>query len=78
MSDATPNQKTTLFSRWFRDHPATVGETYLQHMAFALSFAFWLAVAAGAALVHALVPAMCETTASRILGRLTATMQARH
>ena len=62
----------------FTDHPATVNETYLGHMRFALGFGFWLAVAAMAAVVHALIPALCETTASRILGRLTARMQARH
>jgi hypothetical protein len=41
-------------------------------MGFALRFAFWLTVAAGAALVHAVVPAACETTASRIVARLYA------
>ena len=62
----------------FTDHPATVNETYSGHMRFALGFGFWLAVAAMAAVVHALIPALCETTANRILGRLTARMQARH
>ena len=62
----------------FTDHPATVNETYFGHMRFALGFGFWLAVAAMAAVVHALIPALFETTASRILGRLTARMQARH
>jgi hypothetical protein len=56
----------------FLDHPASVEESYLQHMGFALRFAFWLAVAAGAALIHAVVPALCEKTASRIVARLYA------
>ncbi|MEL6958891.1 MAG: DUF6356 family protein [Pseudomonadota bacterium] len=78
MSDTTPSSNSGLFDRLFRAHPATVGETYLQHMAFAFGFAFWLAVAAGAAMVHAVFPALCETTASRILTRLSGRMQTRH
>ena len=70
--------RTTVISSLFTDHPATVGETYFGHMRFALGFAFWLSVAAAAALIHAIVPALCETTASRILKRLTARMSARH
>ena len=62
----------------FTDHPSTVNETYFGHMRFALGFGCWLAVAAMAAVVHAVIPALCETTASRILGRLTERMQARH
>ncbi|MBE0412394.1 DUF6356 family protein [Yoonia sp.] len=62
----------------FLDHPATVNETYLEHMRFALGFAFWLVAAAFAALVHAIIPALCETTASRILGRLHTRITARH
>ena len=38
----------------------------------------WLAIAAMAALVHAVIPAICETTASRILKRLHGKMMARH
>ena len=66
------------FAKLFTDHPASVDETYFQHMKFALTFAFWLAVAAGAALVHAIMPALCETTASRILKRLHARIESRH
>ena len=73
-----PTPHGTPIARLFLDHPATVNESYWEHMRFALSFAFWLAVAAGAALLHALVPALCETTASRILRRLTDRMARRH
>ena len=48
----------------FRDHPASVGETYPEHMAFALRFGARLICAGAAAFVHALVPALFETTAS--------------
>ena len=54
----------------FTDHPASVGESYLGHMAFALSFATLLAAAAMAALIHAVFPFLCQTTASRIVRRL--------
>lgn len=72
------SMSTSILHRIFIDHPATVQETYFQHMRFALGFAFWLTVAGFAALVHAIIPALCETTASRILTRLTAKMTARH
>ncbi len=65
-------------ARLFTDHPQSVGESYFQHMGVAGYFCFWLAVAAGAALVHALIPAACETTASRIVKKLYARMEARH
>ncbi len=50
--------------RPFVDHPATVDETYGEHFAVAFGFARTLAVAAGGAFVHALVPSLCERTAS--------------
>ena len=54
----------------FLDHPASVDETYFQHMGVALRFAFLLALAAMAALVHAFIPGACEKTASQIIRRL--------
>lgn len=59
-----------MIARHFTTHPQTVGETYLGHMAFALWFASRLMLAAGAALFHALLPFMFETTASRIVREL--------
>ena len=78
MSDLNPPTRTSLIDRWFFAHPATVDETYFQHMRFALGFAFWLTVAGLAALVHAFIPAACETTAGGILRKLTERMDARH
>jgi hypothetical protein len=79
MSDATTHTKSrNPLAVLFLDHPATVNETYFGHMRFAFGFAFWLGVAAMAALVHALIPAFCETTASRILKRLHARIESRH
>ena len=49
-----------MFYRLFKEHPEAVQETYVQHAIFASRFALKLAAAAGAALVHAVVPALFE------------------
>lgn len=54
----------------FTGHPNTVGETYLQHLAFAAWFSARLFAAAFAALIHALLPFLFEKTASRIIAEL--------
>ena len=56
----------------FTRHPASVGQTWVQHGRFALAVSGTLTLAAVAAAVHALVPALCETTASRAVDRLHA------
>ena len=61
-----------MITRIFLDHPASVDETFLQHMAFALKFAGLLFAAAGAALVHAFIPCLFEKTASRLIAKLYA------
>ncbi|WP_371157864.1 DUF6356 family protein [Jannaschia sp. 2305UL9-9] len=66
------------FFRAFHDHPASVDETYLGHMRFALGFAGALFVAGGAALIHAFIPPLCETTASRKVKTLYARIHNRH
>ena len=48
----------------FTEHPTSVGESYGEHLRFALRYAADLAVAAGAAASHALFPWTCETAAS--------------
>lgn len=50
--------------RYFTEHPESVGETYGEHFRVASGFAGSLAVAAVAAAVHAVVPSLCEKTAS--------------
>ncbi|MCB1377633.1 MAG: hypothetical protein KDK89_04575 [Alphaproteobacteria bacterium] len=59
------------FNRMFKDHPARVGESYLQHMVFAFRFSARLFRAACAAFVHGLVPAIHETTASSAVLAMT-------
>ncbi len=54
----------------FTEHPASVGETYLEHMGMALSFAGSLALAAAACLMHAILPFAFERTGSRAVERL--------
>jgi len=54
----------------FVDHPRTVDETYLEHAAFAGRFSLRLFKAAGAAAVHAVIPCLFETTASRMVAEL--------
>ena len=60
--------------RLFTEHPDSVGESYLEHMGVALSFAGPLLTAGLAALVHAILPFLCVTTASGTVKRLHARM----
>tara|TARA_Y100000310_G_scaffold1694_2_gene2147 strand:- start:364 stop:582 length:219 start_codon:yes stop_codon:yes gene_type:complete len=55
---------------FFTEHPASVGETWDGHARFALRCARLLAWAALAATVHAVIPALFQTTASRTMDRL--------
>lgn len=61
---------TTRIARLFTDHPASVDESYFEHMAFAAWFSSRLLMAAGAAIVHAILPFMFEKTASQIVRSL--------
>jgi hypothetical protein len=51
----------------FRDHPASVGETYFEHLGVALSFAFAMLRAGLAVLVHAFLPFLFTTTGRRAI-----------
>lgn len=53
-----------MLKRLFHDHPAKAGESYFEHMAFALGFSWRLVRAGLAAFAHGMFPACCETTAS--------------
>jgi Family of unknown function (DUF6356) len=61
----------------FVDHPESVGESYGQHFAVALGFAFALLVAGFAALIHVLIPGLCKTTASSTIRQLHSRIAAR-
>lgn len=56
----------------FTAHPASVDESFVEHFFFAMKFAMLLFAAAGAALVHAILPFMFEKTASKIIAKLYA------
>ncbi|MFI4986618.1 MAG: DUF6356 family protein [Alphaproteobacteria bacterium] len=59
-----------MIDRLFLAHPRSVDETYFEHLQVAASFGWRLARAAGACLVHALVPGLFVTTASAAVGEL--------
>jgi hypothetical protein len=60
----------TTLKRLFDAHPASVGETYLQHTGSALTFARDLGMAAVFCAVHAFLPFLFEKTASAMVVRL--------
>ena len=62
----------TMINKVFFDHPASVEENYFEHMIFAGRFALTLMGAAGAALVHAIIPCLFEKTASNLIRKMYA------
>lgn len=54
----------------FRDHPASVGETYSEHLVQASRFSGRLLLAGFACLVHAVLPFLFIRTASRTVDAL--------
>ncbi len=59
--------------RWislFTDHPATVGETYPEHMGMAFSFGLRMIGAGVACLLHGMVPALFTKTGSNAIDAL--------
>jgi uncharacterized protein DUF6356 len=58
----------------FTEHPASVGETYTEHMASAWSFSARMAVGALACFVHGLFPFFFTRTGSGIIAELNSRM----
>ncbi len=54
----------SLWRRLFSEHPATVNETYFQHLAKAMSFGLRMIGGGLVCLVHALLPGVFCTKAS--------------
>lgn len=54
----------------FTDHPASVGETYLEHMGVAAWFGWRMLGASLACFVHALLPFLFTRTGSRTVTEL--------
>ena len=55
---------TCFMLRRFIDHPSSVNETYLQHMAMAFGFGGRMVLGGLACLVHGLFPWLCMTRGS--------------
>lgn len=67
-----------MIKRLFLDHPASVGESYFEHASFAARFGWTMFVGSLACFVHALVPALCQSTGSNTVLQLhNKLMQAR-
>ncbi len=61
-------------ARLFRDHPESVGETYVEHMRAALGFSLTMTRAAACCVVHAFLPFMFMKTGSSAVERLSRAM----
>lgn len=59
-----------MIRRLFTDHPASVGESYLEHMGVAGSFGKQMLIGGLACFVHAFIPGLCVKTGSTIVGQL--------
>jgi hypothetical protein len=63
-----------MLQRAFLDHPASVNETYSEHLGMAWGFAWQLLKAATMCFVHGLFPCFFTNTASRSIANLHDTM----
>jgi hypothetical protein len=64
-------------SRWFTTHPATIGESYGEHLATATSFGSRMVLAGIACMLHGLLPFLFVRTGSRAVSELNAQLVAR-
>ena len=67
--------------RLFTEHPASVGESYFEHLRFAFRTGAMMLIGGCACLVHGLMPFLCTTTGSRTIRALAARLggaQRRH
>ncbi len=55
---------------YFTEHPASVGETYSEHLKAASGFGFAMIASGVACLIHGLVPALFARTGSNTINRL--------
>ena len=58
------------WQRLFTDHPASVNESYWQHFGNAAGFGFKMLWGGIICLVHAVLPGVCCTKASEMIGEL--------
>ena len=70
VNDTSRLSETLAMLEFFQRHPRSVGETYFEHMGVATSFGVLMVVGGMACLVHAIIPAWFEHTASRVIATL--------
>lgn len=61
----------------FTEHPNKLGETYLQHLLFALIFCGKIIIAFAACLIHAFFPFILKNTGGNIINKLSETINSR-
>jgi hypothetical protein len=61
----------------FKEHPATVGETYWQHLRFAARTGAAMVAGGGACVIHGLLPFLFVATGSRTIRALAQRMERR-
>jgi len=66
-----------VIDRIFLQHPSAGGETYAQHLSFAVKTGWYLVVTSAALVIHGVVPKFCETTASDRIMQLADTLHER-
>ncbi|SKB94852.1 DUF6356 family protein [Sphingopyxis flava] len=66
-----------MLNRVFLEHPHSVDESYGAHLRAALSFAMVMLACSLAATVHAVLPCLFKSTASKTIAQLHDTMNAR-
>ena len=65
-----------MIRKLFTEHPASVNETYFEHLCAALGFTAHMFVGTLACLTHAFLPFLCVTTGSRKITELHGRMVA--
>ena len=66
-----------MIARWLTDHPASVGESYVGHLGFALRFGGTMVVGGLACMVHGVLPFCLTTSGSRRVRALHAMLPGR-
>ncbi len=63
-----------MMKHFFTEHPASVGESYGEHFAFAIGVGSKMVAGGLACMLHAVVPEFCKTTGSRTIRELALRM----
>lgn len=65
MAEGRRNLETPVSIRLFTDHPSAVGETYLEHLAFAVRFGMRMLGGGLACCIHGVLPFLFVATGGR-------------